>query len=144
MAQDIHKLYGFIFKFTRKRRMSRFEAVMKPTDDTKILDVGGYSYNWMYLCQKPRVCLLNVSIPDSASTRNEQFTYVQGDGCSLNYDNQSFDVAFSNSVIEHVRDWQSQKRFAEEIRRVGKSLWVQTPARCFPVEPHLLAFVDKL
>lgn len=32
----------------------------------------------------------------------------------------------------------SQKSFAEEARRVGVKLWVQTPAREFPLEPHFL------
>ena len=43
-----------------------------------------------------------------------------------------------NSVIEHVGDAASQRRFAREIARVGRAFWVQTPNRWFPVEQHLL------
>ena len=45
---------------------------------------------------------------------------------------------FSNSVIEHVGTWQRQQAFAAEVRRVGRGLWIQTPARGFFIEPHLL------
>lgn len=68
-----------------------------------------------------------------------QFSYVQGDGRNLPYTNNEFDIVFSNSVIEHVGTFEDQKRFAEEIRRVAKSYWVQTPNRHFPVETHLIA-----
>ena len=53
--------------------------------------------------------------------------------------NNEYDVVFSNSVIEHVGNWSDQEAFAREVRRVGKDLWVQTPARECPVEPHYLA-----
>jgi hypothetical protein len=42
-------------------------------------------------------------------------------------------------VIEHMGSWEDQRRFAAEIRRVGRNLYVQTPYRWFPIEPHLLA-----
>ncbi|NIM61889.1 MAG: hypothetical protein GTO30_09600, partial [Acidobacteria bacterium] len=49
-------------------------------------------------------------------------------------------VGFSNSLIEHLGSRDRQAAFASEIRRVARGLWVQTPARCFPFEPHLLGF----
>ena len=41
--------------------------------------------------------------------------------------------------LEYLGTWERQQAFARELRRVGRGLWVQTPARSFPVEPHLLA-----
>ena len=35
--------------------------------------------------------------------------------------------------------WERQKAFARECRRVGKKLWIQTPAYECPFEPHFLA-----
>jgi hypothetical protein len=63
---------------------------------------------------------------------------VAADGCQLPFGNQSFDIVFSNSVIEHVGSPEAQARFANEIQRVARRYWVQTPNRWFPLEPHLL------
>jgi len=42
------------------------------------------------------------------------------------------------STIEHVHSLDRQRAFASEVRRVGRGLWLQTPARSFPFEPHWL------
>jgi hypothetical protein len=47
-----------------------------------------------------------------------------------------FDIAFSNSVIEHLFTFENQQRMAKEIRRVARAFWVQTPNFWFPIEPH--------
>lgn len=64
---------------------------------------------------------------------------ITGDGCALSFQNGSFDIVFSNSVIEHVGSWERQLAFAAEARRVGRRLWIQTPAREFSLEPHQIA-----
>ena len=60
-----------------------------------------------------------------------------GDACDLGrYEDASFDIVFSNSVIEHIGDASRVARFAREVRRVGRSYWVQTPSWLFPIEAH--------
>jgi len=53
----------------------------------------------------------------------------------LNQDGE-FDLVFSNSVIEHVGDFERMRQFVHEARRVAKSYWIQTPSKWFPIEPH--------
>jgi hypothetical protein len=56
----------------------------------------------------------------------------------MQFPDQSYDIAFSNSVIEHLSTLDRQRAFASEILRVGKRVWVQTPAYECPIEPHFL------
>ena len=128
----------FFFRFTRKRRMRRFERLIRPTDETTVLDVGGTALNWQFVSARPQVVLLNVAPPEAADTASRQFTFVAGDGRALEYGEGAFDLVYSNSVIEHLGTFEEQQRMASEVRRVGRKLWIQTPARSFPIEPHLL------
>ena len=69
--------------------------------------------------------------------RHENIKPIAGDATNLaQFGDRSFDVAFSNSVIEHLFTFEKQRRMASEIQRVGKAYWVQTPNFWFPMEPH--------
>ena len=116
--------------------MRRFAREFHVTAETRILDVGGAPETWELLAQRPRVTLLNT--PRTRDEMSRAAAWVAGDGRALPFPDGAFDIVFSNSVIEHVGDAASQRRFAAEVTRVGRRYWVQTPNRCFPVEQHLL------
>ena len=125
-----------LLRHFRSRRMRRFEQTFAITNETRILDVGGTPFNWAFLEARPRVTIVN--LPYSCEPWDPRFTCVFGDGRRLPFADNSFDIVFSNSVIEHVGDMESQRQFAAEIARVGRAYWVQTPNRGFPVEPHMM------
>lgn len=126
----------------RRRRMALFSKAFRPTSKTRIIDVGGYEGNWLLISETPSVLLVNLE--DERWTKG-RFEKVQGDARALAYEDNSFDIAFSNSVIEHVGTWEDQQAFAREIRRAAPSYYVQTPYRHFPVEVHTLTpFVQYL
>jgi len=115
--------------------MRAFAESFEIREQTRVLDVGGTPSLWGFLPVRPLVTILN--LPRAAPGRSG-FDLVFASGCALPFADKSFDIVFSNSVIEHVGDPTEQRRFADEIRRVGRGYFVQTPNRWFPVEPHLL------
>jgi len=71
---------------------------------------------------------------------------ILGDATNLkSVPDQEFDIAFSNSVIEHMGTYDKQEKMAHEIRRVSKYYFIQTPNFWFPIEPHArLPFIQFL
>lgn len=135
----IHRLYAVLSARFRARRLQWFIDVISPSPKSTILDVGGYPWFWESAPHPYPITALNPHvIPGLAEKAPANFKLVAGDGCKLEYPDQSFDIVFSNSVIEHVGTYANQKAFAAHARRVGRYLWIQTPAREFFIEPHLL------
>ena len=82
------------------------------------------------------ITLLNLNIQ---KTYSGNINSVEGDACDLSrFKDKSFDIVFSNSVIEHVGNFQMQDKMAKELMRVGKAFYIQTPNYWFPFEPHTL------
>lgn len=127
--------FGRISAHFRRRRMARFAEVLAIGPATCVLDIGGTPECWDLMAVRPRLTLLNTP---RAAEEVGAACWVAGDGRALPFRDGAFDVVFSNSVIEHVGDRESQLRFAREVARVGRAYWVQTPNRWFPVEQHLL------
>jgi ubiquinone/menaquinone biosynthesis C-methylase UbiE len=140
MKLTFRTLYDHVFIRFRRRRMNRFFALFAPSPEARVLDIGGTPQTWVSESESPAeflVVLVNICSSDKID--NGRFTSIQVDATQLPFADNSFDIAFSNSVIEHVGTWEKQQEFAREARRVARKLWIQTPARSFPIEAHLLA-----
>jgi ubiquinone/menaquinone biosynthesis C-methylase UbiE len=128
-----------VFIRFRRRRMKRFFAMMTPSPEVRVLDIGGTGQTWHDESEGGEFSITLVNIRSDGRIDGGRFRAVKGDGKVLPFANNAFDIAFSNSVIEHVGTWEEQQAFAQEARRVARRLWIQTPARSFPIEAHLLA-----
>jgi SAM-dependent methyltransferase len=134
-----HRNPSSIASRLRRRRLSFFTDLLAtlPSPVT-ILDVGGTAAFWKaaaFPADSVNVTLLNLR--HEPSEDDGRFTRIIGDACDLGaYADGSIDVVYSNSVIEHVGSFEQQRRMANEIRRVGKRYFVQTPNKHFPIEPH--------
>lgn len=137
----IHDLYAPVSSRFRRRRLAWLDRLLPTRPGQRLLDVGGFPWCWPAGSTPCTVMLLNREFsPDArAQATAASHAVIVGDGCALPFPDASFDVLFSNSVIEHVGTWERQQAFAREARRVGRRLWLQTPAREFFVEPHLIA-----
>ena len=146
----IWSLYG---NFFRRRRFSTFltlvQEAIKQNGHCRIADVGGRMEAWEPFREAWEglpiaVVLLNLS--PSRLFIDYHFEEKIVDARDLSdYGDNSFDLVFSNSVIEHVGAWPEQQRLASEIMRIAPRHFVQTPNFWFPIEPHYrLPFVHWL
>lgn len=116
----------------------------------KILDIGGEPGYWEYsigqaqdLYQRCEIICVNRKTFESHS---KNIRCVIGDARDMHeFKDKSFDIVFSNSVIEHVGDFEKQAAMATEVQRLGDYYFIQTPNYYFPIEPHFLfPFANRL
>jgi len=136
---NIYSIYRNVQPYFRTRRWQLFTRSFSTSPETNILDVGGYPANWDGVDVSGQITVVNVDTPRPEETRGGRITCIQADARSLPFADRSFDIVFSNSVIEHLGNLPDQRRFAHEVRRVGLHLFIRTPNRWFPIEPHFLA-----
>jgi hypothetical protein len=124
----------------RKRRFAFFrELLARLPRPVSICDVGGTTEFWrgVSLPDEDDVSVTVVNLEQQPSAGGRIRTLV-GDARALPFAARSFDVVYSNSVIEHVGTFADQRRMAQEVRRVAPRYFVQTPSYFFPIEPHFL------
>ena len=133
----------------RRKRLELFEALLcsisHTTEKIAVLDVGGTEGFW-----ERSSLLSNFNLESTVlNPLDDQYTrieaslpgvkFISGDARNMTqFQDGEFDIAFSNSVIEHVRTYSDQRNMASEVQRVAKRYFIQTPNRYFPIEPHFL------
>ena len=139
--------------------MRLFHELIQPTTETTVVDVGvadtpfgegegqALTHNFfeaLYPWPERITAVGNVPLENFARAF-PQVPRVVADGRDLPFGDGEFDVAFSNAVVEHVGSSDDQERFVRELCRVSKQVFVTTPNRLFPVDPHtLLPFLHWL
>ena len=127
----------------RERRWDAFKRAFPSVEEMSVVDLGGTVEAWERAPVKPaQVTVVNLFEPGISN--NPQIVPVLGDACDAVSAlaqagrGASYDLAFSNSLIEHVGGHARRQALAEQIRILAPRHWVQTPYRYFPIEPHWL------
>lgn len=122
--------------------LQMIESIYKKNGAVRIIDIGGTKTYWniipnRYLSEN-NVTITILNLPGEVLTEDyDRFIFVAADACNLaNFKDKQFDIAHSNSVLEHVGDWSRMLKFSEELKRVSKYYFCQTPNYWFPIEPH--------
>jgi len=125
----------------RRKRFELFISLIAPLKrPVTILDIGGELRYWeiMGFTNNPNYQIIIVNLCPIVNSYPNIHT-VLGDATNLiNFNNQEVDISFSNSVIEHLGSLSNQQAMAQEVKRVGKLYFIQTPNKHFPLEPHFL------
>src|SRR5829696_1079324 len=145
---------GFIWRLTRRvsvqSRQKRFALLLRelhPGPETRILDVGvsgrqhyERAQNFLEEFYPQPECITAVGVDDlrAFNVRYSKVNVVQANGLCLPFRDKSFEIVFSNAVVEHVGGRAEQQAFVSECVRVGKAVFITTPSRSFPIESHTM------
>jgi hypothetical protein len=124
----------------RARRWGWFGTLFPSIEGMSVIDLGGTAEAWLRAPIRPASVHVVNLLPEPAAPVAGWIRTHQGDACDLpdHIRNGSYDLAFSNSVLEHVGGHAQRMRFAEAVHKLANLHWIQTPYRYFPIEPHLL------
>jgi Methyltransferase domain len=121
----------------RRRRHRVFLELITPSPDETIVDIGCGAAGLAEFERDAEITGVDLADRPPDGYEGPHRRYVRADARALPFADGEFDIAYSNSLIEHVprRD---RARVAFETRRVARRYFIQTPNRWFPIEPHVL------
>jgi SAM-dependent methyltransferase len=126
------RVAGRLSARARGRRHATFLASLGVRPGDRILDVGCGRAGLRALDSEHEIVGLD-ALPQPGYAGQ----LVVGDARAMPFADGEFDVAYCNSLLEHVEP-ADRPLVAAEIRRVARRWFVQTPNFWFPVEPHVL------
>jgi hypothetical protein len=151
-----HALAASVSLRSRERKLRLFLDLFAPGPETTVIDVGvtdapfgGGSTDNFFEARYPwpaQITAVGLTELARFAAAFPEVSAVRSDGRQLPFDDDSFDLGFSNAVIEHVAGGRSgQRQFVAELCRVARRVFLTTPNRLFPLDPHtLLPFVHWL
>ncbi len=133
-----------ISKRNRDRKYFYFKEKVGFTSKTKILDVGFADHEFSpidnYLEKhypfRANITALGVGGKDEFAKKYPDVEAVLYDGELFPFADKSFDIGWSNAVIEHVGGKDRQLLFLKELLRTCRTVYFTTPNSYFPVELH--------
>jgi len=138
------KLAGLSIR-TRSKQYSFFLKVIKPNKKTLVLDVGPTSKEILKdsnLFDKLYPYPKNLTLATIEDRNKLKKLYPDSQVKKITphkkfpFKNRQFDIVVSWATLEHVGNYSDQEFFLNELLRVGKKIFVTTPYRACPYEPH--------
>src|SRR4051812_32661863 len=134
---------------SRERKLRLFLDQLAPGPETTVVDVGvtdapfgGGSSDNFFEALYPwpeRITAVGHTELDRFAAAFPLVTTVRADGRELPFADRAFELGFSNAVVEHVGGGRAgQRQFVGELCRVAERVFVTTPNRWFPLDPHTL------
>lgn len=128
---------SFVWRAGQERRLQLVRRYV-PLEGKRVLDVGcGMGmYTQAFLRYTPEVYGIEIEYPRALEAKARTLGVAQAVGEALPFADNSFDVAFSHEVLEHVQD---DRRCAAEMVRVvrpGGHIVIFVPNRLYPFETH--------
>jgi trans-aconitate methyltransferase len=128
----------------RARIFRDFMASVRPTASDRVLDVGvsdviNDSANVLERCYPHQHNITAYGLGDGIAFQAAYpaTTYVRiAPNVRLPTSDNSFDIATSNAVLEHVGSFVHQVSFVRELCRVARRVFICVPNRYFPIEHH--------
>ena len=120
-------------QFRNKRFKFFFNKIKKLKKPVTILDIGGKINYWenrnLAGNNDYQITLLNIDLEESLYSNIKT---IKGNATEMGeLEDNSYDLTHSNSVIEHLYDFENQSKMALEVQRVGKKFLIQTPNKYF-------------
>ncbi len=142
----MRKAFERLRERSRRGRYRHVEAWILAQEQTGcIIDLGGGPASFFagMFPQPQRVVLVDIELRlvQEARRRQPSLHCVAADARRLPFARGCAQSIVCNSVIEHVDD---PGALAAEIRRVGRSYFVQTPCGSFPLEMHSFIAIPLL
>ena len=134
---------------SRERKLQLFLDLLQPGPETTVLDVGvtdapfgaGSTDNFFEALYPwpDRITAVGHTELDRFAAAFPRVQVVRADGRELPFADGEFELGFSNAVVEHVEGGEDgRRRFVGELCRVAGRVFVTTPNRWFPLDPHTL------
>jgi hypothetical protein len=130
----------------RKGMFDTFLRLARPGPDTTVLDVGVTAnqrpesnfFEKLYP-HAERITAVGLEDASFLETDHPGLRFVKTVGDHLPFADNSFDLAVSFAVVEHVGTRDDQRRFVAEMCRVARRVLITTPNRWYPIEFHTLS-----
>lgn len=128
----------------RDRIFKDFTARMRPTPTDQILDVGVSDVisDGANVLERNYPHRANITACGLGDGRNFTQAYPGAQyvriapNVRLPFDDNHFEIATSNAVLEHVGSFEHQAGFVRELCRVAQRVFISVPNKFFPIEHH--------